>query len=107
MEFWRQRVILTMICTAPLRMEASSFKTTRPPTSETSTLNVDREPRRILAIEQALAAGSSAQRSEPDDRGANCGVIDGPSPKRPVSHAAPPDPLGQILSNFWGLAFAG
>lgn len=88
-------------------MEASSFKTTRPPASETSTLNVDREPRRILVIEQAFTAGSSAQRLESVDRGASCGVIDGPSPKRPVSHAAPPDHLGQILSSFGGLALTG
>jgi len=53
-----QRVIYT----APLRMEVSSLKTTRPPTSETSTLNMNRETRRILMIERALIAGfNSAQ----------------------------------------------
>jgi hypothetical protein len=72
MEFWR--AVGTMICTAPSRMEASSRKATRPPTSETSTLNTNREPRRVLMIERALTAGFNAQCSEPGDRGANCGA---------------------------------
>lgn len=46
-----------VIYTAPLRMELSSLKTTRPPTPETSALNMNRETRRILVIESALIAG--------------------------------------------------